>query len=261
VRRLEVSSPINGPVTFMSLANSCDGNQVLASLPPDDAARLVQRLRPVHLTLRQCLQAANRPITTVYFPLRGIVSILAVSTNRRHEAEVGLVGHEGMTGLATVLGAESSPFNAFVQIEGDGLCLGAREMVQLLDESTSLRCALMRYVHAFTAQMAETALANARGSITHRLARWLLMAHDRTVGDELRLTHEFLSAMLGVRRAGVTIALHDLDSRGLISIMRKSIVIKSRPGLEAATDGLYGGGTRVGTLVGPVTGLRKTAVE
>jgi CRP-like cAMP-binding protein len=88
--------------------------------------------------------------------------------------------------------------------------------------------------------MAETALANAKGSITHRLARWLLMAHDRTAGDELRLTHEFLSAMLDVRRAGVTIALHDLDSRGLISITRKSIVIKSRAGLEAATDGLYG---------------------
>jgi len=224
----------------MFLANNWDGNRVLASLPPDDAARVTQSLRPVHLTLRQCLQAANHPITTVYFPLRGIVSIVAVSTNRRHKAEVGLVGYEGMTGSAIVLGAETSPFNALVQIEGDGLCLAARELIQLLDESTSLRSVLLRYVHVFAAQMAETALANAKGSITHRLARWLLMAHDRTAGDELRLTHEFLSAMLDVRRAGVTIALHDLDSRGLISITRKSIVIKSRAGLEAATDGLYG---------------------
>jgi hypothetical protein len=115
-----------------------------AKATPDDVARVTQCLRPVHLTLRQCLQAANRPIPTVYFPLRGIVSILAVSTKRRHEIEVGLVGHEGMTGLATVLGAEASPFNAFVQIEGDGLCLGARELIQLLDAGTSLRCALLR---------------------------------------------------------------------------------------------------------------------
>src|SRR5262249_10615161 len=153
LRRLEVSSQNKWVRHFMSLPNNWDGNQVLASLPPDDAARVAQRLRPVHLTLRQCLQAANRQITKIYFPLRGIVSILAVSTNRRHEAEVGLVGHEGMTGLATVLGAEASPFNAFVQIEGDGWCLGAREMLQLLDESTSLRCALLRYIHVFTAQM------------------------------------------------------------------------------------------------------------
>ena len=92
--------------------------------------------------------------------------------------------------------------------------------------------------------MAETALANARGDIIRRLARWLLMAHDRTEGDELRLTHESLAVMLGVRRAGVTTALHDLGSRGLISITRRSIVIKSRPGLEAVSDGLYGAAER-----------------
>jgi len=244
----------------MSLTNNWDGNQVLASLPPDGAARVRPCLQPVQLTLRQCLEAANRPISTVYFPLRGIVSIVAVSTNRRHEAEVGLIGYEGMTGLAIVLGAQTSPFNAFVQIEGDGLCLAARDLIRLLDESTALRCALLRYVQVFTTQMAETALANARGSITHRLARWILMAHDRTAGNELRLTHESLSAMLGVRRAGVTIALHDLNSRDLISITRKSIVIKSRPGLEVAADGLYGDGTRVGTFVGSVSGPRKAAV-
>ena len=224
----------------MSLANDWDGNQVLASLAPDDAARVTHRLRPVRLELGQCLEAANRPITTVYFPLRGIVSVVAVSSNRRHEAEVGLIGFEGMTGLAIVLGAETSPFNAYVQIEGDGLCLGAHELIQLLDQSLSLRCALLRYVHVFAVQMAETVLASARGNITQRLARWLLMAHDRTAGDELRLTHEFLSIMLDVRRAGVSVALNGLDSRGLISTTRKSILIKSRTGLEVAADGLYG---------------------
>src|SRR5262245_5749095 len=185
----------------MSFANDWDGNQVLASLAPYDGACLTQRLRPARLELRQCLETANRPITTVYFPLRGLISVVAVSSNRRHEAEVGMVGCEGMTGLAIVLGAKTSPFNAVVQMEGDGLCLSAGELVQLLEESTSLRCALLRYVHIFTVQMAETALANARANLICRLARWLLMAHDRTAGDELRLTHEFLSVMLGVRRA------------------------------------------------------------
>ena len=222
------------------MANNWDVNQILASLAPEDAARVTQRLRPVHLTLRQCLEAAYRPITTVYFPLRGLVSVVAVSSNHRHEAEVGLIGYEGMTGVAIVLGAETSPFNAYVQTEGEGLCLEARELTQLLDESLALRCALLRYVHVFAVQMAETALANSRGDITRRLARWLLMAHDRTEGDELRLTHEFLAVILGVRRAGVTTTLHDLGSRGLISITRRSIVIKSRPGLEAISDGLYG---------------------
>ena len=224
----------------MSLANNWDGNQVLASLARDDAVRVTQCLSPVRLELRQRLEVADRPITKVYFPLRGIVSVVTVSSNRRHESEIGLIGYEGMTGSAIVLGARTSPSNAFVRMEGDGLCLGAGDLIRLLDESLSLRCALLRYIHVFAVQTAQTALANARGNITNRLARCLLMVHDRAADDELRLTHEFLSIMLDVRRAGVSVALNDLDSRGLISTTRKSILIKSRAGLELAADGLYG---------------------
>jgi len=175
----------------------------------------------------------------VYFPLRGIMSVVVASSTRRHETEVGVIGRDGMTGAAIVLGLATSAFKVLVQTEGDGLCLAAHELKHLLHDSVSLRCALLRYIHALAAQMAQTALANATGNITHRLARTLLMAHDRTEGDELRLTHEFLSEMLGVRRSGVTVVLHDLCSRGLISIGRKSIVVRNRPGLEAASDGLY----------------------
>jgi len=224
----------------MSLPNNWDGNQVLANLAADDAASVTQHLRPVRLEYRKCLEAANRPITTVYFPLSGLVSVVATSSNRHHEAEVGVIGSEGMTGSAIALGAKTAPFNAYVQMEGDGLCLEVPELIRLLADRMSLRCALLRYIHVFTVQMAETALANARGNILHRLARWLLMAHDRNADDELRLTHEFLAVVLGVRRAGVTTALHDLASRGLISITRKSIVIKNRTGLELTSDGLYG---------------------
>lgn len=245
----------------MSLVNDWDGNQVLASLAPDDAVRVTEHLRPVYLPLRQSLEAANRPIITIYFPLRGIISVVASSANRRHEAEVGLIGNEGMTGLAIILGAEASPFKAFVQIEGNGLCLHARDLNLLLDESLSLRCTPLRYAHVFAVQMADTALANARGNITQRLARWLLMAHDRAAGDELRLTHEILSVVLGVRRAGVTTVLHDLALRGLISITRKSIVVKNRPGLVAISHGLYGVAEReLARLLVPL-GSRETEVE
>ena len=223
----------------MPLANNWDGNQVLASLAAPDAAHVTQYLRPVRLELRRCLEAPNRPIDMVYFPLRGIMSVVVASSTRRHETEVGVIGRDGMTGAAIVLGLATSAFKVLVQTEGDGLCLAAHELIQLLHDSVSLRCALLRYIHALAAQMAQTALANATGNITHRLARTLLMAHDRTEGDELRLTHEFLSEMLGVRRSGVTVVLHDLCSRGLISIGRKSIVVRNRPGLEAASDGLY----------------------
>jgi CRP-like cAMP-binding protein len=99
---------------------------------------------------------------------------------------------------------------------------------------------LQRYAHAFAVQAAHTALANAQGKIEERLARWLLMAHDRTTGDSLHLTHEFLALMLGVRRAGVTTALHALESNALIENSRGSIVILDRAGLEASANGLYG---------------------
>ena len=146
-------------------------------------------------------------------------------------------------------------------MEGHGLCLGAHELVQLLDESQPLRRAMLRYIHVFAVQTAQTALANARGNVTSRLARWLLMAHDRVGGDELRLTHEFLSVMLSVRRAGVTVALHELDTRGLISITRKSIVINSRSGLEAAADGLYGMAEReFDRLLAPALTISRPAV-
>ena len=145
---------------------------------------MTQCLSPVRLELRQRLEVAHRPITKVYFPLRGIVS------NRRHESEIGLIGYEGMTGSAMVLGAKTSPSNAFVRMEGDGLCLGAGDLIRLLDESLSLRCALLRYIHV-SVQTAQTALANSRGNITNRLPRCLLMVHDRAAGHELRLTHEF----------------------------------------------------------------------
>src|SRR5262249_62036986 len=95
----------------MSLHNNWDSNKVLANLAADDAASVTQHLRPIRLEYRKCLEAADRPITTVYFPLRGLVSVVAASSNRHHEAEVGGIGSEGMTGSAMALGRKNGPFN------------------------------------------------------------------------------------------------------------------------------------------------------
>jgi CRP-like cAMP-binding protein len=216
------------------------GNLILSNLTAEDCTLIEPHLRPATLRLRQCLEAANREIEAAYFPYRGIVSVVAVSKNRQHQAEVGLIGWEGMTGLSAVLGVGMSPMNVFVQVEGDGQAIRTDKLRALMAQSATLCDTLFRYVQVFAMQAGYTALANARGNINQRLARWLLMAHDRTAGDELHLTHEFLALMLGVRRAGVTIALHELQTTGDISLSRSSIRITDRGRLEKSADGLYG---------------------
>ncbi len=224
----------------MVTAGNVRYNRVLASLASDDFARLEQHLRPTSLKLRQCVEAVNRSIDTVYFPYTGIVSVVALNSSRQQQSEVGLIGCDGMTGMPIVLGTETSRYSAFVQVEGHGVCLASDALRMLMRTSDSLRGALLRYVQVFFIQVAHTALANAKGRVEQRLARWLLMAHDRLPGDDLRLTHEFLALMLGVRRAGVTIALHQLQSAGVISTARGAIMIVDRTGLEKSAGGFYG---------------------
>jgi CRP-like cAMP-binding protein len=225
-------------------ASNWRGNRVLASLSQADYALIEPCLRPVVLKFRQCLEAANRRVEQIFFPYGGIVSLLAQSSDRRYQAEVGVIGHEGMTGLPIVLGTEIATCNALVQIPGDGVSLCAEHLRESMEQSRSLRLALLHYVHVLALQAAHTALANAQGKLEQRLARWLLMAHDRMPGDDLQLTHEFLALVLGVRRAGVTIALHQLQSDGLISMTRGSIQIVGREGLERSAAGFYGGPER-----------------
>src|SRR5262249_39111293 len=119
-------------------------------------------------------------------------------------------------------------------------CISADDLRRAMAESGSLAAWLMRYAHVFAIQAGHTALANAHGKIEERLARWLLMAQDRVDGDELFLTHEFLAVMLGVRRAGVTTALHQLEAQALISTARGSVIVLDRAGLEESANGLYG---------------------
>jgi CRP-like cAMP-binding protein len=219
--------------------SSTTGNRILGSLRQDDCDLLDSHFEPVTLKFRQRLETASRKIESVCFIDAGLASVVALGGSGRR-AEIAVIGPEGMTGIAVVLGAERSPQDTIVQVEGHGRRIGASVLRGLIEESRSLAACLMRYAHVFAIQAGYTALANAQGNIEERLARWLLMAHDRLQGDELHLTHESLSVTLGVRRAGVTIALQQLESSGLISTTRGCVTVLDRDGLEEAANGLYG---------------------
>lgn len=221
----------------MTKASVSIKNRILAGLSADDLALLRPDLEPIELPLRFVLEAPNTPISHGYFIEYGLASIVAVNNHKR--LEVGLIGCEGLTGLPIVLGNDRSPHETFMQVPGNGLRIAADKLRAATARSRSFERVLLRFAHAFINQTANTALSNGTATLEERLARWLLMANDRLTGDGVPLTHEFLSLMLGVRRAGVTVALHYLEHRGLIALSRKQIVITDRKGLKAAANGTY----------------------
>jgi CRP-like cAMP-binding protein len=221
-----------------SASRFAKGNHILQSMTRDDCDALEQHLAPVELLLRQKMELPLRPIEHVYFITDAIVSVVAKYLE--NDVEIGIIGCEGMTGSALILGAESSSYATYIQVAGKGQRISSEKFRQCMDQSQTLRPWLLRYVHAFAVQTAHTGVANARARIPERLARWLLMSHDRVPGDELALTHEFLSTMLATRRAGVTEALHVLVEKGFVNTQRGRIVVADRQGLEAEAGIYYG---------------------
>jgi CRP-like cAMP-binding protein len=214
-------------------------NKLLASLSTDDFDLLGPHLESVTLGLRKNLERPNRRIDTVYFPEGGFASVVAVQSNGK-QVEVGLIGREGMTGLPIVLGNHRSPHATYIQSPGMGKCIPATELRKATQTSVSLRDSLLKFVQAFGVQTTHTAICNAQSRLDVRLARWLLMAHDRIGDNMLPITHEFLSIMLGVRRPGVTEALKALREQGLISHGRGQITVTNRKGMERTAGGAYG---------------------
>ncbi len=214
-------------------------NGILARLSADDLAYLREGLVRVELPLRQHLSLPNREIEHVYFIERGIASIVA-TVGRDDPIEVGIVGWEGLAGLPVVMGTDRSPNQTYMQAAGHGQRIEAGLLRDAMAKSATLQHVLQQYAHVFMTQTAYTVLANGRATIPERLARWLLMAHDRFEGDELPLTHEFLSLMLGVRRAGVTTALKELEHQKVVERRRGAIAIVDRAGLQSAAHGYYG---------------------
>jgi CRP-like cAMP-binding protein len=214
-------------------------NGLLASLSTADHGLLAPHLESVTLELRKSLERPNRRISAAYFPEAGIASVVAVQSNGKR-VEVGLIGREGMTGLPIVLGDNRSPHSTYMQVAGNGKCIPATMLNTAIRTSVTLRDSFLKFVQTFGVQITQTAICNAQSRLDVRLARWLLMAQDRVAGDTLPLTHEFLSLMLGVRRSGVTEALHILGNQGLISHGRGQITVKNRKGLERAAGEAYG---------------------
>ena len=223
----------------MTVAQVFTRNRLLLALSVQDVSLLQPQFERVPLPLRTCLAEPNTPIQHVYFLDEGIASVVA-STPQGRRIEVGIVGREGLTGLPVLLGTDRSPHACFVQTAGSGLRIQADVLRRALGASAALHRHLLRFVQAFMVQMGQTALANACHVIEQRLARWLLMCHDRVDGDGLSTTHEFLSLMLGVRRAGVTVALQAFEERGLIVTKRGQIAVLDRAGLEAVAGDSYG---------------------
>lgn len=214
-------------------------NRLLSSRTADDLALLQSGLTRVDLPLRKQLEAPGKRINYVYFIDSGFASVVT-DGGARNKIEVGMIGREGMTGLAVVLGSDRTPHETYIQNAGEGSRIGAAKLRSAMLQSRSLQNCLLLYAHAFFVQATYTAMANGQSKLEDRLARWLLMAHDRLEVDELKITHDFLSIMLGVRRPGVTVALNLLERRGLIKSHRGATTIVDRRGLKRASNGAYG---------------------
>jgi CRP-like cAMP-binding protein len=213
-------------------------NELLRRLSPDDLASLEPSMDRTPLLAHMVLELSNSPIEHVYFIEEGIASVVAKISKGR-DTEVGLIGTEGMTGVLLVLGDDRSVHETYVQLEGSAIRVPASTLVAALSESVTLKSFLLRYVQSLYIQTGYTALVNARSKLDERLARWLLMYHDRVSGDRFAITHEFVSIMLGVRRPGVTVAIQELEGRGLIKATRGEIVIRDRSGLVLLANGTY----------------------
>jgi CRP-like cAMP-binding protein len=212
---------------------------LLAKFSPQDWALVAPHLEMVALKERQVVEVPHKPITHIYFMETGVVSVVAVN-EEDHRIEVGVIGREGMTGVSLVMGDDRAQHSAYLQIGGNGRRMPAATFIEAMNRSTSLRNLMMKSAQAFMIQTAHTALANGRAKLEERLARWLLMAHDRLSSDAVPLTHEFLAVMLGVRRAGVTVALHSFERRGLIATRRGQLTLMDRKGIEKVAGSFYG---------------------
>ncbi|KQO74957.1 Crp/Fnr family transcriptional regulator [Rhizobium sp. Leaf262] len=211
-------------------------NGLLKTLSSEDAALLRPLLEKVTLEQEQVLFESYEPISHVYFFESGLSSEVIVATK---SIEVGCIGHEGCSGVPVLMGVDESPHKAFMQVGGTALRIPTPELRALMDDSRTLRTMLQKYAHVFMIQIAATALADGRYDVEQRLARWLLMCHDR-LGNELPLTHDFLAVMLGVRRPSVTDALHKLEGNLAIKAERAMITIRDRAVLEATAGDSYG---------------------
>jgi CRP-like cAMP-binding protein len=207
-------------------------NHLLAALPREEFERLSPHLEPYSLSLGKVLYESGEQMHYVYFPTTSHISLLYTMSDGS-TAEMGMVGKEGIVGIALFMGGETTPNRAMVQGGGGAFRMNSKAMLDEFRRGGEFQHLLLRYTQALITQISQTAVCNRLHSVEQRLCRWLLMTHDLTQSDELQMTHEFISNMLGVRREGVTVAARRLQEKKMISYVRGHIQILDRPQLLA----------------------------
>ena len=224
----------------MSLTTNQPANLLLRALSDADRDLLAPHLQRVTLDQDQVIAPAGKPIAHVYFPEGGVISITARSADDVR-TEVGIFGYEGMSGMAVALGTDQSPQEVFVQVGGtDAQRIETGAFRSAMAASATLQTVILRFVQTLLLQSAQSVVANAHLTIEARLARWLIMCHDRIEGDEVRLTHQFMSMMVAAQRTGVTLTLHILEGTGVIRSQRGRVTILDRERLQELAGDSYG---------------------
>jgi CRP-like cAMP-binding protein len=213
-------------------------NRILATLPAGEYSRIVAELESFDLPINTVLYEPHAPITHVYFPTSGCVSMVNVLEDGA--VEVGTIGFEGFTGLPILLGDDQMPTRAFVQLTGASYRMTSAAFRKSLEKNPVFARILERHSLALFNQAAQSVACNRLHSLEARCARWLLMTHDRMRLEPFFLTHEFLSYMLGVHRPAVTLAAGVLQRAGLIRYIRGKVTVLDRDGLEGVSCACYG---------------------
>ena len=214
------------------------GNWLLDALPPEDYERLAPDLKPVTFSLGEVIYESQGQMEHVYFPKTSHISLLYTMVDGS-TAEVGLVGNEGLVGIALFMGGDTTPNQVIVQGAGDAFKLRAAAMQTEFNRGGAFQLALLRYTQALITQISQTAVCNRLHTTEQRLCRWMLMTHDRVGSDKLQMTHEFISHMLGIQREAVSLIASRLQDKGAISYKRGHIQIVKREILEECSCECY----------------------
>lgn len=215
-----------------------ESNQLIAALPDKERQQLLHLCEPVNLTFGHILCEVQTPLQYAHFPLSGLISLVAASSDHQ-PLGVAMIGNDGVLGVTLALGVNTPRLRGVVHGAGVALRIPASHLSGFLSDSPDARSVLKRYSYVLMGQLQQTATCNSFHEVEMRLARWLLMAHDRAKPQPLSLTHQFLADLLGVQRSAVTIAAGKLQRKKLIGYSRGQVRILSRSGLEAASCECY----------------------
>ncbi len=213
-------------------------NHLLSELPGEEFDRILPQMIPVKLPLGKVLYESGDQLDYVYFPTTAIISLLYIMENGS-TAEIGIVGNDGILGIALFMGGNTTPNRAVIQSAGNAFKMKAKDLMDEFSRGGKFHNMLLRYTQCLITQISQTAVCNRLHTVEQQLCRWLLLSHDRLDSNKLVMTHDLISNMLGVRREGVTLAARKLSVRKLIKNVRGTMTILDRPGLEKACCECY----------------------